>query len=112
MSAESALQKYATAKAAVAEHIADNESVFKAHEQLVFKVIDAENEVRDEVAAAGRGLSDGLYRVSCDPQTQTFGDIEAIDRLIASGKIPGNLREQIVKTVTRPARITISQLKG
>lgn len=112
MSASSDLDKYSAAVAALKEHQAENKPIFDAHQKLVFNVIDAENSLRDSVAELGAGLSNGDHQVNFIPQTQTWGDIETIDQLIAEGKIPKELRDQIVKTQPRPPRITISEQKN
>lgn len=108
---EVSLEKYSNAVAALKDHQAANQKVFSAHEQLLGKLIDAENELRDAVAVAARGVENGQFSVSHIPQTQTWADIDELDQLIAQGKIPGDVRGQIVKTQQRPARITIHPQK-
>lgn len=110
MSAEQSLEKYGNAVRAMKDHQEDNKAVFEAHKKLMFNVIDAENEVRDAAAEAGVGVENGAYRVVVTPQTQTFADIEELDRAILEGKATQELRNRIVKTNTRPPRITISEI--
>lgn len=92
------------------EHQEQNKKVFDDHKKIVFDVMDAENELRDAVAEEKSQVSNALFRVTIAPQTQTYADIEVIDRLIASGVIPASKRGEIVKTVDRPARVNISKI--
>lgn len=103
-----ALDKYTAAVEKRNEHITANKSVFTAHEQIVNSIIDAENELRDAVAETGAGVSNEAFRVTLVPQTQTWGDIEEVDKFVAGGKLSKADRDQIVKTQTRPPRITIT----
>lgn len=111
MLVEQALEKYSNAVARLKEHQTDNQAVFDAHKLLLNGVIDAENELRDQVAEAKLSANNEFFDVSYTPQTQTFADIEMIDQLIAAGKIAASLRGEIVKTQDRPARITIHERK-
>jgi len=111
MDAATSLSRYSEAVQAVEDHRKQNEAVFSAHKALVMRVIDTENDLRDTVAETMESVSDGDNKVTVTPQTQTWADIAVIDALIASGKIPAELREQIVKTQQRPPRITISAIK-
>lgn len=106
---EAALDSFTRARQAVEDHVAANKPIFDAHQRLVGNVIDTENALRDAAAEAGKGLSNGTFNVTVTPQTQVFADIETIDQLIKEGKIDPSLREKIVKTVTRPPRITIGK---
>ena len=109
MSKESALAKYAKAVEKRDRHIEANKSVFKEHESIVYDVIDAENELRDAVAESGSGVSDIDYTVTLTPQTQTWADIETIDKYVANGEIAQKVRDEIVKTQKRPAKISIKR---
>lgn len=109
MSKEAALDNYAKAVSALERHKEQNSTVFEDHQELVFRVIDAENLLRDEVAMAKSGVENNEYNVTCTPETQTFGDIEEIDKLVAAKLISPEIRAKIVKTVDRPARITIKK---
>ena len=111
MDSATSLEKYSKAVQAVKNHQEANSSVFTQHKGLMLQLIDAENELRDAVAESGAGISDNYTIVTIKPQTQTWSDIEAIDALIAQGKIPSELRSQIVKTQQRPPRISISEQK-
>ena len=111
MNTLTALDKYTKAVRQVKDHQESNSAVFAEHKNLMMTLIDAENELRDAVAEAGAGVSDAFTKVVITPQTQIWADIEAIDKLIAQGKIPSALRDQIVKTQQRPPRITISEVK-
>lgn len=106
-----ALDKYTSAMNQLNDHTEKNQTVFNEHKNIMLRVIDAENELRDAVAESNAGISNGAFRVTVTPQTQTWADIEAIDRLIAAGSIPASLREAIVKTTQRPARISIQPQK-
>ena len=111
MNAATSLEKYSRAVQAMKDHQEANIAVFDKHKSLMMQVIDADNELRDAVAESGAGISDNLTKVTITPQTQTWADIETIDRLIAQGKIASALRAEIVKTQQRPPRITISEQK-
>lgn len=102
------LTKYTSAHKQMMDHQKNNSSVFDEHKRLMMLVIDAENELRDAVAENKANVSNNDFKVTVTPQTQTFADIDVIDRLIANGQISASLRESIVKTVPRPERITIS----
>lgn len=111
MSTQNALERYTVAKEKVEAHIEDNKAVFDTHQKLVMSLIDAENELRDTVSESREGVSNGKYTVSYLPQTQTWADIETIDQMIATGLIKKELREKIVMTQERPARISIKENK-
>lgn len=106
------LTKYTSAHKQMMEHQRNNASVFDEHKRLMLLVIDAENELRDAVDENKANVSNNDFRVTITPQTQTFADIEVIDRLIANGQISASLRESIVKTVQRPDRISITAQNG
>lgn len=107
MSKETALQKYANAIEERNEHIAANKSVFEAHERIVFRILDAENELRDEVAMANQGVENGLYKVTITPQTQKVYDDEVLSKLLQPEEV-----SQVVKEVTRSPKISITALRG
>lgn len=111
MSIIDSLEKYTIAAKAVDTHVAENKGVFDKHQSLVFALIDAEGKLRDDAAEAKEGATNGDYKVVVNPQTQTYADIEVIDALIAGGVIPASKRAEIVKTVERPLKITISKQK-
>jgi hypothetical protein len=107
--AQGALDRYTKACEDRDLDIAQNKAVFDKHEQIVMRIIDAENELRDVVAEEKLSFSNGSFNVTFTPQTQTYGDIEALDRLIADGNIDKKFREALVKTISRPPRITIAR---
>lgn len=106
-----ALDNYSKAVAAVKEHQAANQSVFKEHERLFLRVIDTENELRDSVAISMQNVANGDHEVTVTKQTQTWADIDTIDALIKQGLIDPKLRDQIIKTQERPPRIAIRERK-
>ena len=111
MDTTNALINYGNRVRSVKEHTEANKAIFDQHTQLVGLLIDAENALRDAAAEAGEGISNGEFRVVVTPQTQTWADIEVIDSLIANGYIQSKYRDQIIKTIARPARISISEIK-
>lgn len=107
MSKESALQKYANAIEERNEHLEQNKSVFEAHQRIIGKIIDAENELMDAVAESGSGIENGLYKVTITPQTQKVYDDEALSKLLQPEEV-----DQVVKEVTRSPKISITALRG
>lgn len=106
MNSEQALLKYTNAVDAVKDHIEKNKSIFDAHERLVFQVIDAENELRDAVAASGQGVQNGSHKVTFEKQTQTIFDEDKMKCYLSAEEM------QKVTTVNeRPPRITINEIK-
>lgn len=110
MTTQSALEKYTRAVENIKKHEIENSSVFERHADLLGKLMDAENELRDEVAEAGVGISNDSFNVKITPQKQTIADIEEVDKLVSAGILSASMRENIVKTFDRPAKITISRL--
>lgn len=109
MSTQNSLEKYTRAIEALEAHKEANAHVFSEHEKLVFAVIDAEGELRDDVSVANAGVENNKFEVVITPQSQTFGDVEAIDKLVADRILSPEIRAKIVQTVQRPARITIKR---
>lgn len=106
MNSEQALLKYTNAVGAVKEHIQEHKGIFDAHERLVFQVIDAENELRDAVAASGQGVQNGSHKVTFEKQTQTIFDEDKMKCYLSAEEM------QKVTTVNeRPPRITINEIK-
>jgi hypothetical protein len=125
------LENYTKAVQTVKNHIEDNKEIFDAHQKLVMSVIDTENELRDAIAErvtaleadtseAGiqalnefvrTGAMNGSYKVTATPQTQTWADIEELDKEVSSGRMSKETRDRIVKTQKRPAKISITELK-
>lgn len=128
MSKASALDKYTGLVDKRNKHIEDNKAVFDAHEKIVMDIIDADNDLRDAVTedfeslveqaktnkeikpAADAGLFNGAFKVTVTPQTQTWGDIEELDKLVAEGTISKEVRDRVVKTQNRPPKISITKL--
>lgn len=107
MSNISALERFTAAQNKRKKLIAENKAIFDEYERIGGEIIDADNALRDSVAESKEGCQNDEWVVSFTPQTQTYADIEKIDQLIAGGVIPASKRDEIVKTVDRPARITI-----
>jgi hypothetical protein len=105
------LEKFTKAKEALEAHIEANKALFDDHQKLVFAVIDAENELRDYAAEKNEGETNGKYTVVVTPQTQTWGDVEVLKEMLASGKIGQDFYDKVVKTEKRPARISIKENK-
>lgn len=103
MSVETSLARYTEAEKARREHIELNKKVFDEHERLVFAVIDAENELRDDVAMTKSAVSNNDFKVTYTPQTQVVYDEDVIRTFLPAEKIP-----EAIKTVDRPGRISIS----
>ena len=95
---------------ALKDHAESNKEIFDTHQKFILNVIDSENELRDYIAETKEGESNGTHQVTIIPQTQTWADIEEIDKLIAEGVISPSLRERIVKTQDRPARVSIREI--
>jgi hypothetical protein len=102
-----ALEKYTKVVEERNKYIESNKAVFDTHEQIAMRIIDAENELRDAVADEKAGVQNESFTVRHVAQTQTYADIEVIDQMVAGGKITAGMRAEIVKTVDRPARVSI-----
>ena len=104
------LDKYSDKVKALKAFQGENKSVFDQHQTLLFAVIDAENELKDEVASTKEVAKNDFHEVKRTPQTQTFADIEVIDQLINNGVIPASRRSEIVKVQDRPDYIGIREI--
>lgn len=104
------LNAYSNTVDAIKLHVEENKAVFDAHQKLVMRQIDADAVLRDAAVVTG-SLSNGRHDVTVTPQTMTYGDVEAIDDLIAHGLISPGLRDRIVKTIERPAHVRIGESK-
>ena len=113
MSTQTKLEKYSEAVERRNEHVKENAKVFEAHEKLVYAVIEAENELRDEVAEM-QGLAQDketivatgmTHKVIYIPQTQRVYDEDAIKRLLTSAQIL-----EVVKDNPRPPKIVIRNI--
>lgn len=107
MSKETALEKYTKAVEKRDAHITENKAVFDAHEKIVMDIIDAESDLRDAVAESKEGVSNTEFTVTITPQTQTFVDIEQLDKFVADGSMSKEMRDLAVKTEERPPKISI-----
>lgn len=97
--------------AAIEENIKDHKDIFDAHERLVMQAIDAENALRDAVADAGEGVSNGLYTVTFTPQTQTIFDEEKILAQVGMSKDVA-VGMGLITVNQRPPRITIGKSRA
>ena len=104
-------KKYVSAMRAMEDFRFTHKHIFAQHESLAHVAIGARARLEDAAANANKGISDGNYEVKLIPQEMTFADIEVIDRLIAEGKISSTLRDEIVKTIPRPAHIVIKPVQ-
>lgn len=107
MSVQNALEKFTSATNALKDYQDKHEEIFAEARRLGMLIIDAENELRDDVAEAKEGVSNGAFKVSYVPQTQTWADIDVIDEYVFIGTLKKEDRDRIVKTQDRPGRITI-----
>lgn len=110
VSATTLLDNYTNAKHAIEDHIEKHKDVFNAHQQIIFRLIDAENALRDAVSETGEAVSNGEYRVTITQQDMEVCNFEKLDELIATKQIP-DIRNLIVQKQVRPARITISPIR-
>ncbi len=105
------IANYISAKEALKKHQEANPDVFRVNQTLLFALMKAEDEVKDQSAMES---ASGAYKniaVTYTPQTQTYADIDEIDALIVQGIIPQGYRANIVKTVTRSPRISIREIE-
>ncbi len=93
---------------AIESHILANEGVFKSHQALVMRDVDARNALMDAIAESGEteNISNGKDKVTITPQTQTVYDEEKIRKALIGN--PGLLFE-VIKIQKRPSRIVISK---
>ena len=110
MNPATALEKYTSAFNAMKDHQDRNGDIFKEQQRLFLALMDAENELRDAAALALTGAENGQFKVAVTPQTQTFADIDEINRILETGAhICYDDLKTIVKTVPRPPRINITE---
>lgn len=102
MSKESALERYTKAVEKRNEHIKANKTVFEEHERIVGAVIDAENDLRDEVAEANAGVENTDFKVIITPQTQRVYNEDKMKQILTPIQFA-----DIVNDVTRPPKISI-----
>ena len=107
---DGALQRYSKIKDELNDHINQNKPIFDAHEKIVMRLIDAENELRDAVAESGQSIDNGLIRVNVVPQTQTVYDEEKLLTALRVSK-EGAIAAGIIQINQRPPRITIGVMK-
>ncbi|MGZ8880290.1 MAG: hypothetical protein ACXW1N_08255 [Halobacteriota archaeon] len=110
MSATTLLDNYTNAKHAIEDHIEKHKDIFNAHQQIVFRLIDAEEALREAVDETGEEVSNGEYRVTITPQENEVCNFEKLDELIATKQIP-DIRNLIVQKNVRRPRITISPVR-
>lgn len=108
---QNSLTKYSNAVAALKEHQAANEPVFKEHTRLLGNVIDAENELRDSVAETKEPVANATHRVTITPQTITQVDPDAVRARQGQTLTPEVIAE-LIQTTERPPRITISEVSA
>lgn len=114
MTSAEALERYTSAVEALKDHIKETHQLFDAHQRLVQKKIDAENDLRDAADEEYRAepwsgpLSNGIFKVTVAKQDQVYADIETLDAFVKQGVISPEVRNQIVKTQERPLRISIT----
>lgn len=109
MSTQKSLEKYTKAFEALEDHRQKHIGIFDAHQALVLTLIDAENELRDDVAEGGVGIENTDFKVTITPQTQVFADVEEVDKLVKDKLISPEIRAKIVKTNQRPPKISIKR---
>lgn len=100
------LENYTAAVQARNDHIAQNQQVFDAHQQIVFRVIDAENALRDAVAESGEPVQNSEFAVKITETEQQVCDFDALAELVSP-----EVYAKVVKVEKRPARITISPIR-
>ncbi len=105
MSKETALDRYTRSVEARNEHLEANRAVFEAHEKLVMNVIDAENDLRDQVSEAKEGVKNADFEVVLTPVTQRVYNEDKMKQMLTPIQFA-----DVVNDVTRPARITIKRL--
>ena len=103
------LEKYTKAKEAVEAHIEDNKEIFDAHQKLVFALMDAENELRDQVAIDKKNINNGEYRVVVTPKSQTVYDEEKLLKAIRMTREEA-IKDGIIADYERPVQITIGKM--
>lgn len=103
------LDRYTQAVEDRDRHIEANKAVFDTHQQIVMRIIDAENDLRDIISQTKEGVENGSYKVIVTPQTQVAYDEEKIllnlgvTRETAVGK-------GIITDQERPARVVIRKI--
>ena len=102
MTKESSLEKYTQAIERRNAHIEANKNIFNAHEQIVMQVIEAENELRDAVAEANAGVSNGEYTVTIEPQARRQYNEEKMKQYLSGPQFA-----EVVNDIQRPPRISI-----
>ena len=105
-----AIDSYTNAVEALEKHKASNPAFVNEHSRLLMAQIDAENELRDAVAESKAPISNGTYRVTYTPQSQTFADIEEVKKYLDATSADEMTRQRLIKTQERPPRITIGKV--
>lgn len=102
------LQNYIAAYNALQNHKEANAEVFKAHEQILMRFIDAENELRDYVASTKQSETSGAFGVTCEEYTQEVFDEEKTLQTLRMTKAEA-VEKGIIQVNKRPPRIHITQ---
>ncbi len=103
------LEKYSKAVAELKAHQHQNAGVFEEHQNLLFKVMDAENELRDHVAATKQGEKGLDHEVTCVEQTQEVFDEEKTLQALRVTR-EGAIAAGIIVINQRPPRINIKEV--
>lgn len=103
------LEKYSKAVAELKAHQSQNAGVFEEHQNLLFKVMDAENELRDHVAATKQGEKGLDHEVTVVEQTQ---EVFAEDKVLSALGLTrqGAIDRGIIEVNQRPPRISIKEV--
>lgn len=104
------LENYIAAYNALQNHKEANEQVFKEHEQILMRLIDAENELRDYVAITKQPETSAGFTVTVENQKQEVFDEEATLRALKMTKEQA-IEAKILQVNERPPRIRINQPK-
>lgn len=105
MDPKNALELYTKAIEALEAYQSSNAAVFRSHEQLAMKVIDAEALLRDAAAISNTEVKNDRFHVKLTPRTQKVYDEEKLKKLLTPEQFA-----EVVKENQRPVQITISRL--
>ena len=137
MSLQSSLDKYTKARGAIRSHIEAKSVIFKTHEDLVGKQIDAENELRDDVFLEKQGIQNDTIKVLYSPVFKKYYDggifmqkadakmkqalldkkgltyeidKEIFEALVGEGIIPIQLKQEVYKEQEKNPRVSIRDI--
>lgn len=102
------LENYIAAYNALQNHKEANAEVFKAHEQILMRFIDAENELRDYVAITKQPETSGAFSVTVEEQKQEVYDEEKVLGALGVTK-QAAIEKGYIQVNERPLRIHIKQ---